>query len=257
MSTRLILFCGVLVGLAGILFHGELTGETTAHTGMVTYVDGTLKKKFMEAEEWSPADKDTTVAAGDKVRTMHMSRAEIQLKELDILRLAPKTTIDIIKLFEETKEKKDRTEINVEGGDIWAMVGEVKTGSEFNVNTQVAGAAITGTVFRMSVDQDSSAELKVYRGEVQITNAPLNKNLKPQPMPFIKPGRIPGPQQVPGPRQVSLDEWIYIVKEMQSIKIGGRGDLISSGDFTSEDPEEKTDWVRWNRERDESWREKK
>lgn len=232
------------------VFIGDSTGVEIRESGLVTHVDGTLKKKYLTASEWTLAGKDTTVVSGDKVRTMYNSRAELQMRELDILRLAPKTTIDIVKLYEESKLYKDETQINVEEGDIWAMVGEVETGAEFNINTPVAGAAITGTVFRLSLDEDSTTQLKVYRGEVHITNSPGNPNLKPQPMPLQPRKEIPGPKQVPGPREVSLQEWIYIVKDMQSIRIGRDGDLIESGEFSRRDEDEQTDWVKWNLMRD-------
>jgi hypothetical protein len=227
-----------------------LTDDAKTSAGLVTFVDGTLKKKADTDFYWTIAQKDTTVVSGEKVRTMIDSRAEIELRALDVLRMAPKTTIDIVKLYEETKSQKDQTEIEVEEGDIWAMVGEVETGAEFNLNTPVAGAAITGTVFRVSVDEDSSTQLKVYKGEVHISNAPGNKNLQPEPVPTTGRKKVSGPQQTSGPRQVTLREWLYIVKDMQSIRISKKGEVLDSGSFTTDDEDEQSDWVRWNKERD-------
>jgi len=217
---------------------------------MVTYVDGTLKKKLLDAAEWIVAAKDTTVVSGDKFRTLHNSRAELELKELDILRLAPGTTIDIVKLYEETKELKDQTKIDVEEGDIWAMVGGVNENASFDLFTPVAGVAITGTVFRISVDEDSTTELKVYKGEVLITNAPENKNLQPQSLPVKQPQKISGTKQISGPRQITLEEWRYIVGNMEAVKINRYGEVISSGKFSKDDQDEESDWVKWNLERD-------
>jgi len=218
--------------------------------GLVTFVEGTLKKKAETASNWIIALKDTTVVSGEKVRTMVDSKAEIQLHALDILRMAPRTTIDIVKLYEETKSRKDHTEIEVEEGDIWAMVGNVETGAEFNLNTPVVGAAITGTVFRVSVSEDSSTQLKVYKGEVHLTNAPENKNLIPELVPITDRKKIRGPRKVSGPQQVTLSEWLYIVKDMQSIKISKKGNVLDSGSFSNEDKDEQSEWVKWNKARD-------
>lgn len=224
-------------------------GEETKPTGLVTFVDGSLKKKTTEAPDWIPAAKDTAVETGDKVRTMIDSRAELELRELDVIRLAPKTTIDIVKLYEESKEHKDQTQINVEDGNIWAMVSTVQAGAEFNLNTPVAGAAIKGTVFRVDVGQDSSTQLKVYKGEVRITNAPA-KQIPAQALPYVERKKISGPKQVAGPKQVSLEEWTYIVKNMQVINISKKGEVLSAGDFKSSDSDEQSQWVQWNLQRD-------
>ncbi|MCX6639851.1 MAG: FecR family protein [bacterium] len=219
------------------------------HRGEVTHVDGNAKRQPSQSEEWVNAIQGSEVTSGDKVRTLRDSRAELALTNLNVLRLAPMTTIDIKKLYEETKEGKDETQIDVEQGDIWAMVGEVKETSTLNIGTPVAGTAITGTRLRISVEDDSSTMLKVYEGEVKITNAPDNKNLLPKDLPKLHK-QIPGPKQIKGPRQVTMEEWYYIVKKMQSIQISKDGEVVSSGDFSTKDQDEQSDWVKWNLERD-------
>jgi len=74
--------------------------------------------------------------------------------------------------------------------------------------------------------------------------------LVPQPLPGQGRLQIEGPKQISGPRQVSFEEWYYIVKNMQEIRIGKDGRLLSSGIFSSDDPDEQTDWVQWNLKRD-------
>ncbi len=220
------------------------------HRGRVTEVEGRAKRLPKFSEDWIAAVVGSEVISGDKVRTLKDSRAELTLKELNVIRLAPLTTIDIVKLYEETKEGRDETAIKLEKGDIWAHVSQVEEKTAFTLSTPVVGAAITGTRFRVSVAEDSSTVLKVYHGEVRVTNSPENTVLVPQELPQLKPRRIPGPKQIPGPRQVSFEEWYYIVKHMQEIRIGKDGRLVSCGSFSEDDPDEQTDWVRWNKERD-------
>ena len=236
--------------------------EETTEGGVVTYVQGSVKKKPAESEEWQRAQEQTEVYTGEKVRTFEESRAEMELRELDVLRLAPNTTIDIVKLYEETKEQLDETQIDVEEGDLWALVGEVSAEATFEINSPVTGSAITGTKLRIGVAVDSTTLLKVYTGEVKITNAPSRTGLTPMPLPKIAPtegkapgsiegpGSVQGPTSVEGPKSVTLEEWVYIVKNMQQIRVDSRGQVISSGDFTKDDPEEQSDWVKWNLERD-------
>ena len=237
--------------LALIFFALELAAkEPMQNTGMITFVDGVVKKQVSEAVEWKSAAKDTTLGSGDKVRTMVNSRAELELRELDVIRLAPRTTIDIVKLYDDTKTHKDQTQIDVVEGDIWAMVNTVDAGAEFTLNTPVAGAAIKGTVFRISVGDDASTQLKVYEGEVRIGNAIDNPNVTAQNIPTGMPVKATGPNRVAGPREVTLNEWVRIVNKMQVINIDKNGNYISAGDFSPDDHDEQSDWVQWNLDRD-------
>lgn len=219
----------------------------TEKKGIVSYVEGDVKKQPVTAETWENAPVNTPVLSGDKVRTYLDSRAELELLQLDIIRLAPKTIVDIMKLYEETKEKKLKTEIRVETGEIWASVHEVSVETEFDIAAPLAMAAITGTVFRMKVEEDSTTQLKVYKGEVKITNAPSAVESQST---FGKPHPIQGPHPVQGPHEVSLEQWMYIIKSMQQITIDKQGKVVSVGEFSKKDPDEKTPWVEWNKQRE-------
>lgn len=219
--------------------------------GILTYTDGTVKKRSEEIDLWQDAPINTDVLSGDKVRTYVKSRAEIDLAKLDIIRLAPKTIIDILKLYEETKEQKVQTKITLNSGEIWASVHEVEMDTEFDISAPVGAAAITGTVLRMKVDQDSTAQLKVYKGEVKISSVPEKTGMEPKTIqPLQKPHQIKGPTEVAPPHEVSLEEWVYIVKSMQQITFDKRGKVLSMGSFSTDDKEEQSSWVQWNFKRD-------
>jgi hypothetical protein len=222
-------------------------GKSDEKKGIVAYVDGDVKKQPPASEIWENAPIKSAVNSGEKVRTYQQSRAELELVQLDIIRLAPKTIVFLDKLYEETKEKKLKTDIKVERGEIWASVHEVDAQTDFDIAAPIT-AAITGTILRMKVDDDSSTQLKVYKGEVKITNAPEKADLTPR---TIKPYQIQGPHQIPGPHPVTLEEWVYIVKSMQQITINPKGQVVSAGDFKSQDPDENTPWVDWNKKREE------
>jgi hypothetical protein len=216
-----------------------------AKKGLFTVVEGSVKKKQVQDPDWIRAQVQTNVLGGDRVRTLLQSRAEMKLSQLDVIRLAPQTTIDIVKLYEETREKKIATQIKVKDGDIWGKVKSVDANSSFDVSSDFAGAAITGTVFR--VHHDSAAQqtqLKVYTGEVKISNVPEKmETMTPQ---TIKPSRIQGPVQVPGPTQISLEEWVYLVRSYQQITIGANSQIKSVSTFKKTDRDENSDWVKWN-----------
>lgn len=256
-SVPLIILCSWMM-----IAIGQEEATPAQEGGVVTYVQGSVKKKPAESEEWQRAQENTEVFSGEKVRTFEESRAEMELQELDVIRLAPNTTIDIIKLYEETKEKRDETQIDVVEGDLWALVGQVSADASFKINTPVTGSAITGTKLRVGFGADSTTLLKVYTGEVKITNAPTATGLIPKPLPRISPSQgqapgsmqgpssVQGPTSVAGPTSVSLEEWVYIVKKMQQIRVDSRGQVLSSGSFSKKDADEQSAWVKWNLERD-------
>ena len=227
----------------------SLSSNAEDKKGIVTHADGTVKRQPIETEDWMDAPVNTDVISGDKVRTYRQSRAEVNLAELDIIRLAPRTIVDFTKLYRETKEQKVETEINLKEGEIWASVHEVEMETEFDISAPVAAAAITGTVLRMNVGQDSTTQLKVYTGEVKITNAPQRTDLQIKQV--GAPREVKGPVQVQGPREVSKEEWLYLVKSMQQLTFNKNGKVISQGSFSENDKDEKDDpWVKWNKERD-------
>ncbi len=246
-KVALVLVAGTALGAIAMLA-GTPPPEEQSTKGRVSYVDGMAKRRGLQSEDWETAYQNTAVVDGDKVRTFRQSRAELELTELDLVRMAPQTTIDILRLYQEKKAQKRTVAIEVQEGDIWASVegeiGEV----DFKIKTPKAAAAITGTTVRVGVASDSTTELRVYKGQVSVTNAPERTDLKPQ---FIQPPQqVPGPYEIPGPREVSLEEWFYIVKSMQKIKIDKQGRVVQAGTFSSADPEEQSEWVRWNLWRD-------
>ncbi|MBN2410797.1 FecR domain-containing protein [candidate division KSB1 bacterium] len=224
-----------------------LSVDNKEQKGLVTYVDGSAKKQKLADVQWTNVELNTEVTGGERVRTFVKSRAELELAELDKIRMAPKTTIDILKLYEETKEQQRETQVLLQEGDLWANVAKKSENMSFAIGTPIAAAAITGTTLRMNVAQDSTSELKVYKGEVIITNAPESKDVVPK---SIVPYEIEGPHEIPGPREVTLEEWALIVKSMQKVKINNKGQVTSSGNFASTDSDENSDWVRWNLELD-------
>jgi hypothetical protein len=249
------MFIALLVGvsLAAQSWAPPQTGSSPkpdgAKKGLFTVVEGSVKKKQVQDPEWIRAQVQTNVLGGDRVRTLQQSRAEMKLSQLDLIRLAPQTTIDIVKLYEETKEKRIATQIKVKDGDIWGKVKSVDANSSFEVSSDIAGAAITGTVFRVHQDSaNQETQLKVYTGEVKISNVPEKmSSLTPQ---TIKPSQVQGPTRVPGPTQITMEEWVYLVRSYQQITIGANKQVKSVGSFKRTDRDENSDWVKWNLQRD-------
>jgi hypothetical protein len=239
--------CVILLLLVAVARMGW-SGDETDKKGIVTYVEGMAKKQKLEEADWRSVIKDTPVISGERIRTFSESRAELEIARLDRIRMAPRTTIDILKLYQESVEQVRESNIVLQSGDLWAQVGKKSEKMSFSITTPVAAAAITGTVLRMSVNADSSAELKVYSGEVVLSKAV--QAAAASGVGRLEPQQIPGPTEVSGPHEVSLEQWSLIVKSMQRVRVNGKGQVIQNGSFSGSDPDEQSAWVKWNQERD-------
>lgn len=229
------------------------TSERQGKKGLFTFVEGDAKKQKIGDLDWEKAQINTEVVSGERVRTMLRTRAEIELAKLELIRLAPKTTVDIVKLYEETQEKKSETELKVEAGDLWANIGSLEETSELSVGTTIANASVRGTVFRMNVQEDQTTELRVYRGQVDVSNIPDTAEVKEKEEKKTKslaPRQVEGPKEVTPPKEVTLAQWTVIVREMQKLVISPDKKIKHHGEFKATDQDEQTDWVKWNQERD-------
>ena len=120
--------------------------------------------------------------------------------------------------------------------------------SRFELELPTAIAGVHGTVYQTTVNSDTSAEVKVYDGEVAVSGKKQKKDEDVSKVQNVfKPHEITGPQEIAGPKEISLDEWIKIVKAMQTIKIDKNGIPTDPVTF-QKNPDDS--WEKWNEERD-------
>ena len=100
-------------------------------------------------------------------------------------------------------------------------MGKLGENTELKVESPIAGASIQGTTFRVEVAIDKSTQLNVYEGVVEIYN-PMQKATGPITK-IEAPREVKSPVILKGPKEVSLDEWTYIVKDMQRFTITPSG----------------------------------
>ncbi|MDO8446543.1 MAG: FecR family protein [Deltaproteobacteria bacterium] len=227
--------------------------DIPSNAGVVTYVKGVAQKKGTAGEEWERAKENTNLASGDKIKTLEKTRAEIRLEAGTVIRLDENTTVDLVKLVEESQGKVE-TDIKMEQGNLWAKVGKLGEKTEFKVESPIAGASIRGTTFRVEVALGGSTQLNVYEGAVEVYNPMQRAN---GPVTRIEaPREVAKPGYVEGPKEVTLQEWSYIVRNMQKFTINQAG-VKKIESFKKNDMDEQSDWVRWNMMRDREMEKKK
>ena len=239
--------------------------QTEGAEGQVCYLDGRLLRLPDAEQNWREAPLHSLVKNGDRVRTIEDSRAEIDLGQDNLIRLAPQTTIDLRRLFEERANQQAgrASQLYLEEGELWAELNGLEEEDQFEISSGLVGAAITGTGLRLSQDAEQGALLRVYHGEVRLAASleALGSGQAVSATEFAaslfgtdnensaRPRPVPGPQTVAGPHAVSLEDWLIIVGAMQEVRVNAQGQITAAGEFQATDTQEQNSWIRWNQER--------
>lgn len=194
---------------------------------------------------------------GDKVETKRESRCEITLKNGDVVRIDENSIYTLEKV--QITEKTVKAESFLSIGKLWSTIKKVFTeDDEFSVKSPAAVIAVRGTIYRLNVEPDSSTMLRVYDGKVEVSPYSPSMGMRGKappdtgPRPIGPPRDVQGPTEVSGPRDVSMETWLEIVKAQQQIIVKPDGSYKKS-DFNLEE-DAKSDWVQWNKKRDEMLR---
>ncbi len=241
-AVALMFLCGsVAIGAEKPVFSG------TAAT--VTIVDGKAQLFTKDKAAGRALRKGDNLTRDHEVRVAEKSRVEIRFPDGTVMRLSEKSRLVMSEVQYDKKTENKTVKVSLGVGKLWANVKKLVTpDSSVEVKTGNAVAGVRGTVYRVNVEEDKSAMVKVYDGSVYVAGPPKNETGKP-PAQVSGPVPVPGPHEVPPPyHEVTMEEWTAIVKAMQQITISPQGVPSKPEDF---DPKaDADDWVRWNQERD-------
>lgn len=207
---------------------------------VLNFFVGEVQVRDDDRGPWRKAELGQKLSRGDWVRTGKESRAELLLPDSSVVRLGERT------IFQLRSLKGTKRSTRLLRGRLWNNIRKLK--AEYEVASPTAVAAVRGTVFRLSVFEDSTTTVWVYKGQVGVRPPP-----KP---PWTRPGprrEVEGPREVPPPvHEVGVERWRKIVaeilvreREMMTVRRDGSAEKRP---FSPE--EEVEEWVRWNRERD-------
>ena len=212
----------------------------------VTALEGTAQAFCPDQKKARYLKTENVLQAGCEVSTGEKSLLELALPDNSIIRFAENTRFKLLQADVDDTGGRD-VKISVTLGKVWSNVRKALGGKGgFEVSCENAVAGVRGTIYRMDVEADKSALVKVYDGEVSVAGVKSPQKLTatvtgaPQP--------VSGPKVIAGPKPVSMEEWIYIVKSMQQIRIKSDGKAEEPKDFT--ETEDRDAWVDWNKARD-------
>jgi len=224
-----------------------LADESSGNDAIVTVIEGSARVYTKGSTQGKELKKGDPLKREDEVRVADKSRLEMRFPDGTIMRLAENSRLKMSELAFNKKTSTKKFKVDLGIGKLWANVKKLLTeDSAVEVKTSNAVAGVRGTVYRVNVEEDKSALVKVYDGTVYVANPPRETG---GPGAGTPPHEVAGPHEVPPPyHEVSMEEWTAIVKAMQQITISPQGVPSKPEDF---DPKtDADDWVRWNQQRD-------
>lgn len=240
---------GMIAFAAIFLFaHPAYPSPAAQNEVLVTRIDGAAQAFAPGTATGVPLKKGDRLTKEREVKVGEKSRVELRFPDNTVMRLAEKSTLKLSEISYNKKTETKNFKVALSIGKMWANVRKLVTPeSSVEVKTVNAVAGVRGTVYRVNVEEDKSAVVKVYDGAVYVASPPKEV---PKPASEVSgPVPVPGPHEVPSPvREVTMEEWHVIIKSMQQITISPQGVASQPQDFTPQ--EDADDWVKWNQERD-------
>ncbi len=239
---------GPALGLAVLMVLSIVPSFADDDAAVVTRLDGQATVYAKGQKTGASLHQNDRLMKGQEVRVGERSRVELRFPDGTVMRFAERSTVRMDDILFDPKTQEKKVRVDLTGGKLWANVKKLITSdSRVEVKTVNAVAGVRGTVYRVNVDEDNSAMVRVYDGSVYV--AGKQQGTAQQPAPTGPPVPVEGPQEVPPPyHEVTMEEWQVIVKSFQQVTISPKGVASEPQDF---DPRQDMDeWVRWNQERD-------
>jgi ferric-dicitrate binding protein FerR (iron transport regulator) len=238
----------MLIFILGDLPPSVRADEKGRNDAVVTVLQGIVRVYDKGDTKGRRLKKGESIKKDQEVKVAEKSRLELRFPDGTVMRLSEKSHLKMSELSFNKETENKNVKVNLSVGKLWAKVKKLATpDSSVEVQTSNAVAGVRGTVYRVNVEEDKSALVKVYDGTVYVANPPRGAS-KPGDQVTV-PHAVPGPHEVPPPyHEVSMEEWTAIVTAMQQITISPQGVPSKPQDF---DPKaDQDDWVRWNQQRD-------
>jgi hypothetical protein len=232
---------------------GEIPGAASRSTAVVTAVQGTALLYTQGIDSARVIKQGDRLGRKHEVRVGERSRIEIRFPDGTVMRLSEKSRLSMNQVQINKKTGSKNLNVSLWVGKLWANVKKLVTpDSAVEVKTGNAVAGVRGTVYRVNVEEDKSALIKVYDGSVYVSNPSRDQAGLPA-SPVLAPVPVSGPHEVPPPmHEVTMEEWHVIVKALQEVAISADGVASQPQEF---DPKaDADDWVVWNQERDQKLR---
>ncbi|MFZ5562419.1 MAG: FecR family protein [Thermodesulfobacteriota bacterium] len=251
--------CGIVLAVIAVcllcspVWAGPVgVGISSGGTAQITALEGTAALVDAQNKALRSLARGDSLKQGDRVKVGENAKIEIRLPDGSFVRFDAGSLFEIKAMAVDSRDGRRNINVNVVFGKIWASVSKMVSGRDrFDVSMKTTTAGVRGTVYRVNVNSDDSAIVKVYDGTVDVKGDPGQGVPAPQSPgapSSLAPHPVAGPSPVAGPHPVSMEQWVYTLKAMQQIII--RPDGTATPPFRFSYEADRNDWVDWNRQRD-------
>ncbi len=178
-------FCCPLILLAlciGLFVPQSAKANCEQRAARLMSLQGGLDVQEFGPEEWKPVSPEQDFCPGDRIRTRTQSRATLELNNKTVISLNQQTTI----VFSGLKSKAPSW-LDLIKGIIYVRS---RTFSSLDVRTRYVNAAIRGTEFLVSADEEQG-QVSVLEGTVEASNAKGSVSLTNGQAAVAKAGSAP------------------------------------------------------------------
>jgi hypothetical protein len=223
--------------------------RTSATQAVLTFYEDPVRYRRGSSGNFMPVQPNLFLGPGDEIETRQKARAELVLDNRSVIRLSANSRLKITTLLRPEKQTAGarplQAQFDLSLGSLWTRVTKVfNRQPKIEVKFPTAIAGVQGTIYRAAVAADSTTNVRVYEGTVEVRGG----GSLARPQRIGPPKQVAPPQQIPGPQAVPLETWVQLVRAQQEITIARNGRPSVPSRFTDHGAD--LDWVRWNQQRD-------
>jgi len=188
-AIGLLLLIVAAIGVTNLLS----PSPTLASHCTLSILSGNAEVQKPESGSWKNGSDGMTLVAGTRIKTSADSHALLTFFEGSTLKLEPNTDIEIQKL--ESNEQQSTTIIVKQWlGKTWSRVVKMADpGSQYEIETPSAVAAVRGTLFTTEVDETGFTRVATTQGLVSVIAAGQEVDLPPSLQTQVGMGMTPSP----------------------------------------------------------------
>jgi len=236
----------LLIGFQGMAARRIMEMKIGRGEAKVNVLEGSAQFLQPGKKTWRSLNLGDILKGGDEVSTGSETRLELILPDYSAVRFAGDSHFKVLQVEAGGDSTPRNMKFHVAIGRTWANVSKtVWKKGQFELRSENAVAGVRGTIYRMNVEKDRSALVRVYEGTVHVSGGDPAMEAPKMTGP---PEKVSGPTSIPGPKKATMEEWVFIIKSMQQIIIAADGTAEKPRGFTEK--EDRDEWVDWNKARD-------
>ncbi len=161
-TTAMLFTISVVSALFSFVDKAQATSACESTVAQIASIQGIVELRRVGQTLWQQVEMNMTLCPGDTLHVRARSRAALRLFNDSMLRLDQKTTLT----FSPIKDNAETSLLDLFTGALHILT---RTPKPFKITTPFVNAAVEGTEFFVSVDEDST-QLVIYEGQVSASN---------------------------------------------------------------------------------------